>query len=191
MVAAIGEAGYTIATGTCPCRRARNNISATVPNNTDMVFGDWADTYLVNYPGLYERLDAHEATELLADFDFHGFIHQVYGFRGKEGAAYVMCNCDPSVCIPLLAQKARGLQAFRRGRSVAAVSTDACLGVEECGACIARCPFEARSAVGGKSVVAADECFGCGVCVVSCKGKATSLERKPGARLVYARGFVE
>ena len=95
MAASIAEAGYTIATGTCHCRRARNDISATVPNNTDMVFGDWADTYLVNYPGLYRRLDAQEAQDLLADFDHHGFIHQVYGFLGREGAAFVMCNCDP------------------------------------------------------------------------------------------------
>jgi len=191
MAASIAEAGYTIATGTCPCRRARNDISATVPNNTDMVFGDWADTYLVNYPGLYTRLDARQAQELLADFDRHGFIHQVYGFLGREGAAFVMCNCDPSVCIPLLAQKTRGLQAFQRGRSVAVVAADACLGVDECGACIERCPFDARSAVGGKAVADPEACFGCGVCVVSCKGKATTLERKPGARLVYARPFVE
>jgi len=191
MVASIAGAGYTIATGTCPCRRARNNISDEVPNNTDMVFGDWADTYLENYPGLYARLDGRQAAELLEDFDRHGFIHQVYGFRGKEGAAYVMCNCDPSVCIPLLAQKARGLQAFRKGRSVAVVAPESCLGVAECGACIARCPFDARSEAGGKSTLDAEACFGCGVCVVSCKGKATSLERKQGARLVYARGFVE
>lgn len=191
MTASIAEAGYTIATGTCPCRRARNDISDTKPNNTDMVFGEWAETYLVNYPGLYTRLDAQEAQDLLEDFDRRGFIHQVYGFRGKEGAAYVMCNCDPSVCIPLLAQKTRGLQAFRQGRSIAVVAEDACLGVEECGVCIERCPFDARSERGGKSAADPEACFGCGVCVVSCRGKATTLERKQGARLVYARPFVE
>jgi ferredoxin len=191
LVASIAAAGYTIAAGTCPCRRARNQISDTVPNNTDVVFGDWADSYLKTYPGLYTAVGPEEAAALLEDFDRHGFIHQVYGFRQQERAAYVLCNCDPSVCIPLLAQKTRGMEAFRRGRSLAAVDADACVGVAECGACIQRCPFDARSAAGGKAAVDEDACFGCGVCVVTCKGKATALRRKEGAKLVYARGLVK
>jgi hypothetical protein len=61
MAGAIAGAGFTVAAGTCPCRRARNELSDTVPNNTDMVFGEWADNYLKNYPGLYRKLDAEEA----------------------------------------------------------------------------------------------------------------------------------
>jgi len=191
MVSSVIEAGYTVATGTCPCRRARNQLDDDVPCNTDMVFGDWAESYLRNYPGLYHRLDEAEALELLKLFDDRGFIHQVYGYSRREGAAYVMCNCDPSVCIPLLAQKTRGFQAFRKGRSTARVSPEKCRGVEECGVCIARCPFDARSAgPGGLAAVDEEACFGCGVCVVSCAGGATSLERRDGAELVYAHRFV-
>ena len=191
MVTSIGGAGYTIATGTCPCRRAKNQISDEVPNNTDMVFGLWAETYLRNYPGLYKELEIDEARELLEEFDRHGFIHQVYGFNGKAGAAYVMCNCDKSVCIPLLAQKTRGYQAFMKGRSAAKVDSVACKGVADCGVCIERCPFDARSAgEDGKVFVASGECFGCGVCVSGGGGGATSLERIEGARLVYASPFV-
>lgn len=191
MVSSVIEAGYTVATGTCPCRRARNEFTDNVPNNTDMVFGDWAETYLRNYPGLYHRLDEAEALELLDKFDECGFIHQVYGYNRREGAAYVMCNCDKSVCIPLLAQKTRGFEAFRKGRSTAVVAAAECRGVEECGSCISRCPFDARSAgEDGKVAVDEEACFGCGVCVVSCSGRATSLDRKPGAELIYARQFV-
>lgn len=191
MVASVDASGYTIAAGTCPCRRARNVISDTVPNNTDVVFGRWADTYLSTYPGLYTKVDGAEAGRLIEDFDRHGFVHQVYGFNRKEGAAYVMCNCDQSVCIPLLAQKKRGFEAFRRGRSVAVVDSAACLGVEDCGICIERCPFEARSTgEGGKSAPDEARCFGCGVCRITCRGKATRLERKKGAKLLYARAFV-
>jgi len=191
MVSSISDAGYTVATGTCPCRRARNQFSDDVPCNTDMVFGDWAEIYMRNYPGLYRTLDKEEACSLLEEFDRHGFIHQVYGFNRIEGAAYVMCNCDKAVCIPLLAQKTRGFQAFRRGRSVAVVEVDRCKGIDECGICIERCPFDARvPGEGGKVLVDEDACFGCGVCVVSCTGNATSLSRKKGAQLVYARRFV-
>ncbi|MHB8894976.1 MAG: ATP-binding protein [Candidatus Geothermincolia bacterium] len=192
MVSSVIEAGYTVATGTCPCRRARNELTDDVPINTDMVFGEWAEIYMRNYPGLYHVVDREEACALLEEFDRHGFIHQVYGFNRKAGAAYVMCNCDQSVCIPLLAQKTRGFQAFRRGRSVAVLEMDACKGIEECGVCIARCPFDARSAGdSGKVVLDSEACFGCGVCVATCKGNATSLERKPGAQLLYARPFVK
>lgn len=191
MVSSIIDEGYTVAAGTCPCRRARNRISDAVPNNTDMVFGEWAEKYLRHYPGLYHELDKAEALELLDEFDRHGFIHQVYGYHRKEGAAYVMCNCDQSVCIPLQAQKTRGFQAFRKGRSVAVVDAGSCKGVEECGVCIARCPFDARKPTAdGKIAVDEDACFGCGVCVVTCTGNATTMQRIKGAHLIYARHFV-
>lgn len=189
---AIAEEGHTVATGTCPCRRAVNRLSDDVPNNTDMVFGEWAETYMRNYPGLYRALTADEACELIEEFDRHGFIHQIYGYMRKAGAAYVMCNCDPAICIPLVTQKKRGIQAFSKGTHRARVDTAACRGIEECGACIERCPFDARSqGPDGKSSVDADVCFGCGVCVVSCTGEATVLERRKGARLAYAAPFVK
>jgi ferredoxin len=191
LIEAIDDGGYAIAVGTCPCRRARNMLSDTVPNNADMVFGRWAEEYLDNYPGLYARITRGEALEALESFDRHGFIHQIYGFPLREGAAFVLCNCAQDVCIPLKAQRERGYPAFRKGRSVAVADAGACVGVDECGVCISRCPFEARSASGGKAVVDRDKCYGCGVCVASCKGEATSLERKPGAQLIFARHLVD
>lgn len=191
MISSIFEEGYTVAIGTCPCRRALNAISDEVPNNTDMVFGLWAEQYLDHYPDLYRKLEPAEAISLVDDFDRHGFLHQLYGFRTREGAAYVLCNCDPGICIPLRAQKARGYPAFRKGRSVAVVDTGSCLGVEQCGICLERCPFDVRYVAGEKAAVAEDRCFGCGLCVSTCKGEATSLERKKGAKLVYARHLVE
>lgn len=187
----IAEEGFTVATGTCPCRRALNQISDAVPNNTDMVFGEWAETYLRNYPGLYKALTADEACELIEEFDRHGFVHQIYGYRREAGAAYVMCNCDPSICIPLITQKKRGLQAFNKGTCIAVVDAAACKGVKDCGLCVERCPFGARSVVDGKSEADQEVCYGCGACVVTCKGEATKLERKKGARLSYALPFVK
>jgi NAD-dependent dihydropyrimidine dehydrogenase PreA subunit len=191
MIENIADHGYTIATGTCPCRRARNLLSDRVPNNTDMVFGTWADEYLNNYPGLYERLSKEEALQLVDEFDRHGFFHQVYGFLMRENAAFVLCNCAQDVCIPLQAQRARGYTAFRKGRSVAVVNRNACVGVDGCGICIERCPFDARYASDGKAAVNRDLCYGCGVCSATCKGEATHLESKPGAQLIFTRNLVE
>jgi len=43
---------------------------------------------------------------------------------------------------------------------------------------------------GGKGAVTADACFGCGMCVSTCRGGATRLERVPGAELVYTSRLV-
>ncbi len=191
MIESIAGAGYTIAVGTCPCRRARNEISDLVPNNTDMVFGRWAEEYLDNYPGLYARVSREEALELVDSFDRHGFVHQIYGWPIREGASFVLCNCAKEVCIPLQAQREKGYPAFRKGRSLAVVDTGACEGVDACGICITRCPFGARVASGGKAAVENDDCYGCGVCVATCRGQATRLERKPDAQLIFARNLVD
>ena len=191
MIESIAGAGYTIAVGTCPCRRARNEISDLVPNNTDMVFGRWAEEYLDNYPGLYARVSREEALELVDSFDRHGFVHQIYGWPIREGASFVLCNCAKEVCIPLQAQREKGYPAFRKGRSLAVVDTGACEGVDACGICIARCPFGARVASGGKAAVVSEDCYGCGVCVATCPGNATRLERKPDAQLIFARNLVD
>lgn len=190
MVANVADSGLAVAVGTCPCRRARRQFSRDVPNDSDMVFGLWAEEYLINYPGMYRRVGKDEALELLEEFDRHAMMHQVYGFGLKEDSAYVICNCSQDVCIPLLAQKTRGYQAFRKGRSRAAVDTDKCVGVEQCGICIERCPFDARVLTGGRASVDAEACFGCGLCVRTCRGGATTLERIPGAELIYARNLV-
>ncbi len=191
MITNIADHGYTIAVGTCPCRRARNIFSDRLPNNTDMVFGSWAEEYLRNYPGLYERLDKEEALALVEEFDRLGFVHQIYGWPPREGAAYVLCNCCPDVCIPMMALRERGYDSFRKGRSVAEVEAGKCLGVDECGACLKRCPFAARQrGDGGKAVVDAARCYGCGVCLPTCRGEATRLRLKPGAELLFARHLV-
>lgn len=191
VVRSVAGAGYTLAVGTCPCRRARNKLSDEAPNNTDMVFGPWADEYLAIYPGLYRRIEVPEALELIRDFDRHGFVHQVYGFRSEAGAITVLCNCAPDVCVPLLAQKRHGYQAFKKGRARARVEESVCVGVDECGACIRRCAFDARVDIGGKGAVLEEKCFGCGLCVATCRGAATRLERVPGAVLIYARDLVK
>lgn len=191
LIERIAEAGYTIAVGTCPCRRALHKISDTVPNNTDMVFGRWADEYLDHHPGMYYRISGEEALELLERFDRLGFVHNLLGYPMQERAAYVLCNCNRDVCIPMKAQIERGYPAFRKGRSVAAVDAGACLGAEECGLCLQRCHFGARMADGGVVSVESDKCYGCGLCVATCRGGATSLERKPGAELIFARNVID
>lgn len=190
LIDSVVEGDYTIAVGTCPCRRARREISDVVPNNTDMVLGRWADEYIRNYPGLYHAMDREEAHRVVEEFDMHGFIHNVYGVLDMAGAAFVVCNCDSEVCIPFEAQMTRGFQAFRKGRSRAYVKAASCLGVDECGACLLRCQFGARSEVKGKARVDPELCYGCGLCISTCSGGASRLKRKKDAKFIYVGDFV-
>lgn len=190
MISAIDAQGETIAVGTCPCRRARNAMTDEIPNNTDMVFGSWAEEYLLNYPRLYRRLSKQEALDLVEDFDRHGFFHQVYGMS-RKGAAYVLCNCSRDVCIPLEALNKRGFESFRRGRNVAVTDISKCKGNENCGKCFERCPFEARTVKGAVSDVDEKKCYGCGLCFMSCDSGATELIRREGADLFMTKTLVD
>ncbi len=191
VVTGIADHGYLVAVGTCPCRRARNKFSDSIPSNTDMVFGKWAEEYLRNYPECYEIIDKEEALRLVREFDTHGFVHNLYGAPVIDDAAYVMCNCAPDVCVPLRVHCELDYPTFRKGRALAVVDGGACVGIEQCGACIPRCPFAARGAgADGKSRVDEELCHGCGVCRETCTGQATSLKRKPGARLIFAHNLV-
>lgn len=191
LIEEISRSGHTIAIGTCPCRRARNQLSDEKPNNTDMVFGRWAEEYMENYPGLYKQIDKEEALRLVKEFDDYGYFHQLYGWTFPESAAFVLCNCAPEVCIPLQAQRARGYTSFRKGRNTAFVNEEACLGVEDCGICIERCPFGARSENRGKSAVNTEICYGCGLCVSTCRGGASSLRREAKRELIFAARILD
>lgn len=191
-VSGIADHGYLIAVGTCPCRRARNKFSDGIPCNTDMAFGKWAEEYLRNYPECYEVIGKEEALCLIELFDDHGFVHNLYGTPIRNNCALVLCNCAPDVCVPLRVHCEYDYPTFRKGRNLAVVDGAACVGIEECGACIRICPFNGRKAgEDGKSVVVTENCHGCGVCRVTCTGQATRMERKPGGELIFAHDLVD
>jgi NAD-dependent dihydropyrimidine dehydrogenase PreA subunit len=192
VIAAIADHGYLVAVGTCPCRRAINKFSDDQPCNTDMVFGKWAEEYLHNYPECYEIIEKEEALRLVGEFDRHGYVHNLYGAPVTQDAALVICNCAPDVCVPLRVHCELDYPTFRKGRSLAVVDDSTCIGVCECGVCIRRCPFGARGdGADGKAILDQQACHGCGLCVSTCRGNATRLERKPGAELIFARNLVD
>jgi len=192
VIAAIADHGYLVAVGTCPCRRARNIFSDELPSNSDMVFGRWAEEYLRNYPDCYEVIDRERALRLVEEFDRCGYVHNLYGAPITQDAAFVICNCAPDACVPLRVHCELDYPTFRKGRSLAVVDDSACIGVDKCSACVQRCPFKARGTVSdGRATVIPDACHGCGLCVSTCRGGATRLERRPGAQLIFARNLVD
>ena len=53
-----------------------------------------------------------------------------------------------------------------------------CLGAQECGMCVKRCPFGANKIKDGMVIFDKEKCMGCELCVATCKGCARELEER-------------
>jgi len=102
-----------------------------------------------------------------------GLVHSVSNTR--EGLWYI-CNCCTCACGILRGIADLGL------RNVVAPSTfvnradpELCIA---CGACVARCPFDALT-LDETLRVDALRCVGCGVCIPACPAGALQLARRP------------
>lgn len=163
---------------TCPCRQAReiycNNKSE--PNITDIVFAFSEKPRPKDR--FYKFITIKQAFEILKEADKAGFVHTIYGNCGKQVFGGLLppaiCNCKPGVCIPLQAWNKWRIPTIFPPHNVAKVDIEKCKG---CKICVQRCPFGARIVKNGKCVVIKERCFGCGVCRITCQGKATKIIR--------------
>lgn len=165
-----------IAVGSCRCRLATR--ACDCPIKTDITVKTGAVIYKSFFPEDYEVISKEEAKKLVETLNEKGLVPMVYAFCIAGGAfvSFVICNCCPHSCIPILAQTATRLHVYDPGDYVAYVNEEKCIG---CGDCISICPFNARSLVNGKAKVNYLACYGCGVCVYHCKGKATIMVKRP------------
>jgi Pyruvate/2-oxoacid:ferredoxin oxidoreductase delta subunit len=63
------------------------------------------------------------------------------------------------------------------GNFYAEVTASRCV---QCEACVASCPWGARSVTGGVPAVDLARCFGCGLCARVCESGATAMRLKDG-----------
>ena len=73
-----------------------------------------------------------------------------------------------------------------KGYGVISYDEKKCRGAAKCGVCASRCKFGALSVVGDRLRVNTDRCYGCGVCIETCPGKALYLTPRPNHILNYA-----
>ena len=116
--------------------------------------------------GLIGTCTREEAISALKRADEMGLVHCVTERH--------VCNCCTCCCINLHNYKEYKVRDHLLNLSyVAKVENEACLG---CGACTARCPFEAISLTDGAAGVSPDLCWGCGVCRTVCPANAIKME---------------
>ncbi len=183
---------FTIASqGICPCRKALQKYSTTLPNATD--FQILAHTTI--YPKIqheYRQVPVDFVIKKLQQYDRRGLVHMMFGICGIQGSEIAICNCHASVCFPLRAAIV-GLFPVVPGYRIMKVvpeKCDATCSVQT--QCIKICPLRARQfSSDHKIFVNAAKCIGCGVCRGVCPENANEMfERGKKFRRILPRSLL-
>ena len=157
----------------CICRRGAKFIGSgcEAPEESCLMFGDWADYYVRNGQGRY--VDRNDILDILTKADKSNLVLQPSNSREIS----FLCTCCGCCCGALLRLK----QLPKPSEAVAspfiaAATPETC---EGCGTCLDRCQMQALTLVNEQVVLNSDRCIGCGLCVSTCPTESLILQRKP------------
>ena len=119
-----------------------------------------------------QEVSLDEAVEALEMSHQVGLVHMAYTMKGDDRPT-VICSCCPCCCHTL-----GGLLRFGISTQVLTssyVAEDDAADCINCGVCVDRCVFMARSMKDGEMLYDVSNCFGCGLCVSTCPTDAIGL----------------
>jgi ferredoxin len=175
-----------IAAGICGCRagagmggRARQGPKCDHPLWNCFSFRKDMAEFNLKRGGNVRIYSVEEALAKSDEAERAGLIHE--GPMNSATAPNIICSCGADCCQMIIMSQASGRihELYTPSRFQPVVDQEKCNG---CQSCVEVCPFEAMKMVkpaGSKKMKAeliADECMGCGVCVVGCKQKALTYE---------------
>ncbi len=174
-VAALVEAHDRFAVAPCICRRRARLLGAgcDAPEETCLMFGDFADFYVRTGRG--RSIDRSTVMKLI---DQANRANLVLNPTNSKFVAAICCCCG--CCCGIL----RGLQAHPKPAEavasafIAQYDPDAC---SNCQRCLDRCQMQAFTMDGDRITHDPDRCIGCGLCVSTCPSHALTLTRKPAS----------
>lgn len=124
--------------------------------------------------GRGRRLSLAEASEVLKKAEEHGLVHMTLYEPGKK--IYALCNCCACCCHDLqLLRDYHRTDLVARSDYIAVTYKERCT---DCGKCVERCVFKARSMREGQMDFNAGDCLGCGLCVSVCPEQATVMQER-------------
>ena len=173
----------------CPCRQALCQMEDDpFLNKTDIIFhysNDAQEHKL--YGKQFQYLPVDQLVQRVKDYHDLGFIHAIYGCFSAEGFSLAICNCNPDICIPLLAMKMKNIQTLLPPHNLSHHVQNTCQTISQCGKCLEFCPFDAIHKNGNREypIVDADKCMGCGLCKSMCPTQSFEIQRIPGAKVFY------
>ncbi len=157
----------------CICRHNAelSGHSCDAPQETCLMFGDWADYYVREGKG--RALEREEVFEIIARADEANLVLQP---SNSQDVAFLCCCCG-CCCSVLGGLKELPKPAEAVGSPyVAQLDAEACA---SCWTCVDRCQMEALAEGEDHVVLDADRCIGCGLCVTTCPTGALTLATKP------------
>jgi NAD-dependent dihydropyrimidine dehydrogenase PreA subunit len=158
----------TIALQKCECREHYKRCSR--PLEVCFTLDEIGDRYIKK--GIARRVSLEEAGFVLKQANESGLIH--LSLYRPDHRIFALCSCCPCCChdLQILMQYDRK-DLVVRSEAVAVTDPSRC---KECGTCVERCYFEARTFEGETMKYQPNNCYGCGLCVTACPEEAISLQ---------------
>ncbi len=154
----------------CGCKTEYGNCDS--PTRVCLSLNNAAEQALEFEEYHAQEVSLDEALDVLMMSHEAGLVHMAYTMKGDDTPT-VICSCCPCCCHTL-----GGLLSFGVSTQVLTssyVAEDDAESCTNCGACVDRCVFMARSMTDGELVYDASSCFGCGLCVSKCPTDAIRL----------------
>jgi Fe-S-cluster-containing hydrogenase component 2 len=163
----------------CICRRHEKlkGRGCDAPEESCLIFGDWADFYIRTGRG--RQIDQAEMLAIIARADAANLVLQP---SNSQDVNFICCCCG--CCCGVL----HDLQYHPRPADVVASAFIASLEPERCVGCftcLERCQMQALIAEDDRVTLKQERCIGCGLCVTTCPCDALALVRKPESRLTH------
>jgi ferredoxin len=162
------RASGSIAIADCLCREKVKGCSA--PVEVCLGLDDQAEERIRSGDG--RKVNLKEALRTLRRSNEAGLVHIAYANKGDEKLAYI-CSCCSCCCHSFAAMQKFGFNEAVISSEMIAVQDDGLC--NDCGDCVDRCHFKARTMEGGRLAFDKEKCSGCGLCVTSCPSRAISL----------------
>ncbi len=149
----------------CRCRVKLHHCDA--PVNTCILLDEWAEKRLASESRDQKharRVSLDEAMGALEMSHRAGLVHMAYT---REGDDYpkTICSCCSCCCHALSGLIRYGLPPVILSSGYVAVDGGGCI---NCGRCVERCQFAARTLVDGAVRYDDSKCYGCGLCITEC-----------------------
>lgn len=137
-----------------------------------LMLNDAADRYVKE--GLAKNISIKEAEAVLSQANARGLVHLT--LYEPDHKIYALCSCCSCCCHDLQLLKSYGRKDLvARSEYTARTDPAKCT---DCGQCIERCVFEARTWDDDRLNFSLEKCYGCGLCVTTCPVDAITMERK-------------
>ena len=154
----------------CPCRQMKAVVDEGCGHSLEVCFSFGSTARYLADHGMGREVSIKETLEIARACEEEGLAHCVENIDGYLGT---LCNCCGCCCLFIDTKKRLGFNALAPSSRCAAVAGDTCTA---CSDCLALCPMDALTLVGGGSArVDAAQCIGCGLCAAHCPEQAVTL----------------